>query len=55
MSFEFLLLTCCADLSTGNQLIIRRGAQGFFFLWHIGHFMFVFMAYIDLFIFLFMT
>ena len=24
MSSEFLLLTCCADLSTGDQLIIRR-------------------------------
>ena len=24
MSLEFLLLTCCADLSTGDQLIIRR-------------------------------
>ena len=24
MSLEFLLLTCCADLSTGDQLIVRR-------------------------------
>ena len=24
MSLEFLFLTCCADLSTGDHLIIRR-------------------------------
>ena len=24
MSLKFVLLTCCADLSTGDQLIIRR-------------------------------